>query len=202
MAFERVTDHVEQGLKLLISQYKGKPRLRAWLTSYLRQVQLLQDAVWDVLEKRWLDNATGPELLTIGRIVGEPYGDQDTETYRALIRVRIRINRSLGRAEDVLTILRLLDSTTEYQFDEVRVCNMIIEFADQPVIALADIYSRLVQTKGGGVGLHLIAPTVAPEDSFSFCDESEQDEDSVQGFSDEADETTGGALADVQTTTA
>lgn len=195
---EHITDHVDQAQALLISQYQEKPRLAAWLKSYTKQVQDLADAIWDVCEKRLLDNATGPELKVLGRIVGEPDTGHDDDTYRHLIAVRIRINRSKGRASDVIAVLRLLTSVP-YLFDDVPMANMLIELEEPPAVPADEIYTRLHQTKGGGIGLHFVVATTAPETQFLWGDDTDTDP-STNGWGDEDDDTVGGELAAVFTT--
>lgn len=82
-----ITDHVSRGLALLTSQFvpESAPQLRALIAAYLGEVQLLEDAAWDVVNLRLLANLTiysplyanvsilagqGSELGTIGAILG------------------------------------------------------------------------------------------------------------------------------------
>src|SRR5688572_13994483 len=105
MALTKIADHVEQGLRLLLDQYKDKPRLTALLSSYLNRVQELEDAAWDVRIKRFVDDAVGAQLDGIGRIVGELRQGRDDVTYRLFILARIRVNLSFGHADDVIDVL-------------------------------------------------------------------------------------------------
>lgn len=98
-------DHRGEGLDLLIQQFRDKPRVRALLYGYLRQVQEVEDAAWAVLLSTSLDLAANAQLDGLGLLVGEPRrGRTDTE-YRAAIRVRILINTSDSTHADMLAIL-------------------------------------------------------------------------------------------------
>jgi hypothetical protein len=105
---EQITDHYQQALDKLIQRYKGKPRFAAMLKSYIRQVQDLENATWDVINSRDVDTCDETRLEVIGRIVGQPPAGQSTETYRLYVKVRIKVNRSDGSPETMKSIARLL----------------------------------------------------------------------------------------------
>lgn len=155
---DRDIDHVGQGLGLLLNQFKNKPRLAAWATAYLRQCQLLEDAIYDVMIKRLIDNATGIRLDVIGKIVGEPRSDRDDPTYKIFIFARIRVNRSRGALIDVLEVIAMITATPlllrEYQPACIAIEMLAIPDRD-PVL----IYIILRDTKAGGVKLSMISPT-------------------------------------------
>ncbi len=108
MTLAAITDHVERGLAHLIDQFKGKPRLEAWISSYLEEVQELSDAAWEVLVLRLIDQATGEQLTVLGRLVGQPRTIADDDRFRVFVRARIAANKSHGRWNDILLVARLL----------------------------------------------------------------------------------------------
>lgn len=125
MISQRDDAHVAEGLALLTGMYQGKPVTEAILTALLNKVQTLEVDVWDciwgwVLE--WLDPAdpnnyfipTGTALDDLGAIVGQPREGRIDEEYVDAIRLRARINRSKGRAEDVIQVAALLDEDATY----------------------------------------------------------------------------------------
>ncbi len=158
MTPERDIDHVGQGLALLISQFRGKPRLEGWARAYLRQCQLLEDAIYDVLIKRLIDNAEGVNLDTIGRIVGELRFGRSDATYKIFIGARVRINRSRGNTTDVLEVLGMITKTSLI-FNEYNPACLFIEMLTVPDQEPILIYIMAHDTKAGGVKLTLIAPT-------------------------------------------
>lgn len=155
---ERIISHVGDGLDRLLTQYKGRPRLKGWASAYLRQVQVLEDAAYDVLIARMIDNAIGVQLDVIGRIVGEFRSGRVDTVYRRFLRARIRINRSQGNTQDVLDVLAIITSTplffTEYQPACLYIA--LSQIADEDPVLL---YSMLRDTKAGGVKLVFIVPT-------------------------------------------
>lgn len=158
IAYYKVLDHEDQGVALFIDQFKGKPRLEAWAKAYLRQVQRLEDACWDVLLMRNLDKSVGVQLDTIGLLVGELRQDRNDTKYRRFIRARVRINRSKGNTKDVLGVLGIITSTPLH-FKEFQPACLYIELdeiADEDPVLL---YGQLRDTKAGGVKLSLVVPT-------------------------------------------
>jgi len=196
----RVTDHVEQGLALLLDQYKRKPRIEAWVRSYLRQVQVLEDAAFDVRVKRLLDNAEGVLLDVIGRIVGEPRRSRGDDVYRLFIAARIRINRSKGGAQDVLAVLAIIAGGTPTHFDERSPAVMLIEFQEptehDPVLLLG----MLRDTKAGGMGLRMLAPTTRSDRQFRWGDaRKDLSAPARNGVGDVTATSDGGLVSDVVT---
>lgn len=111
---EKVTTHVAEAKALLISQFRGRPVIEGLLSSWVGPLQELENVLWDIIDKRILDDAVDAQLDTLGKLVGEKRAGRDNDRYRASIRVRIRVNRSKGRAEDILQVARLLDASATY----------------------------------------------------------------------------------------
>lgn len=104
----KIEDHEEQALAQLITQYRDKPDLEHWIRSYARESQELEDVLWDIIEQRTVDSATGDLLQKIGKIVGQPYRGEGDEAYRVLVKARIAINRSNGQWRDLRTVTAVL----------------------------------------------------------------------------------------------
>ena len=104
---EQFTDH-EGRVSRLIEQFKHKPNLEALIRSYLKQVQDLEDALFEIILARNVDTAIGVQLSTIGKIVRQPRTTSDDERFRTAIRARIAINLSDATAEDLIKIAKLL----------------------------------------------------------------------------------------------
>lgn len=97
-------DHVTKGLALLLQQWRLSPLLRGILATYLRQFQTLENVTWDVINSRMLATAIGAQLDMLGDLVGEPRKGRNDTDYRAAVRLRIRVNRSNGLAEDIIDV--------------------------------------------------------------------------------------------------
>lgn len=127
----------DQAVDLLIQQYKDKPVIEAIVRSYARRCQELEHAAWDVINSRLLGEvyvlfprnnprtceeiadtstaeegiikltATGVRLDLVGKIVGEARLGRSDADYEVGIKIRIAINRSNGRSDDLIEICAL-----------------------------------------------------------------------------------------------
>lgn len=72
-------------------------------------LQDVENAFWQLLVERTIDDAIGTHLALLGRIVGQPnVAGADDDTYRRYIRARIATNKSKGTREDLITVARLV----------------------------------------------------------------------------------------------
>ncbi len=72
-------------------------------------IQELEDAFQQLLQERFINNATGHTLTLIGGIVGqERNGISDDEVFRRYVRARIATNKSSGIGPDMLNVARLI----------------------------------------------------------------------------------------------
>lgn len=104
---EQFADH-EGRVSRFIEQWRNKPDLEALARIYLRQLQDVENAAFEVILERDVDAAVGVQLETIGKIVRQPRTTSDDNRFRSAIRARIAINISDGTPEDLIRVLRLL----------------------------------------------------------------------------------------------
>lgn len=104
----KIDNHVEQALSRLRQQFKDKPNIETWISILVAPMQRLEDALYQLLTERGIDDAVGAQLDRLGKIVGQPRDGRTDETYRRFIRARISVNTSNGTIEDVLTVTRLV----------------------------------------------------------------------------------------------
>jgi hypothetical protein len=195
MPLTKIEDHVQQGLGLLISQYRDKPRITALLSSYLRRVQELEDAIFDVLVARLIDNAVGVQLAAIGRIVGQTNeAGWDDDTYRLFIKARIRANQSNGHGDDVIDVLNLVEAA-DFVLSEVYPAAMYVDFIEAPDAAPAILIELARRAKGGGVRLQLLyGEHDVGVDAFTFTSGTTEASSTTQGFAI-TNSSTGGYLS-------
>lgn len=193
MPLERISDHADQAVDLFIEQFTDKPRLDALMLSYLGPVQELEGVLWDILASRVLDDATGEQLIVLGRIVGQsPIGTTANE-YRLYIRTRILINKSRGRPDDVIAVALLAFNGVALEYTEDYPASFRVE-ALAPMTGLdpVTVASLLRLAKAAGTGMHLHYPIDAG-DVFTLATGDVEQFDSTHGLSDDT-ETTGGRL--------
>lgn len=161
-----ITDHADQGEDLTLEQFKERPRFLAWLRSYLAGAQEAEDAVYEVILARLIDNAVGEQLRVLGTIVGEPPKGRADAIYRLFILARIKANRSRSFAGDILAVLEIL-TTVAYSLDEVAPANLAIDFVGPLAVDPHQLAEMLKDAKGAGIGLRFVIPTGATGLTFS-----------------------------------
>ena len=191
-------EHIEQALERLLEQYKGKPRIETLLGIYVDQLQEVEEAFWQLLVERWVDNALGAQLDILGAIVGQKRDGRAEEPFRAMVRARILANRSRGTAEDLIAIVvALLDATASgaVKFEEHSGAQArVLMQTTFPDVALADVNALLQYAKAGGVRLFFEAPIEEAADTFTYGNVP-LTTDNLRGYSDTDANPRGGAYA-------
>jgi hypothetical protein len=146
------TDHVGTSLALLLDQYKGKTFIKGYLSTLARRVQDVENVLWDIIELRRLDVATGAQLDALGKLVGERrIGRNDTD-YRTGIRIRIRVNRSKGRTVDVIDVAMLAAGIYPPKYIDYPFLNFEVDlFGQTGERYLADLLSRTRAASSYGI---------------------------------------------------
>jgi hypothetical protein len=163
-------DHRGQGLGRLLQQFKGKPRVQAYMSSFLGEAQLLEDTWFHLLYDRWIESAVGEQLDVIGRIIlEERQGSADVE-YRAFLRARVRVNLSNGKVETMIAILTLLldDAAGTVRLDDYYPASMRIEVVPALTVDPLRVSRMLHQAKSSGVALDFVYSTSAANDTLTW----------------------------------
>lgn len=168
MSIAPITDHVERGLAHLIEQYRGRPRLEAYVRSFLLEVQALSDAAWEVLISRLIDDATGEQLTVLGRLVGERGRVEDDERFRVVIRARIAVNKSRGTGNDILRVAILLLGVTEFTLEEFFPGAMVLTIEDQIDFIPLIEHAMLEQAALGGVRIDVHFHETPSDELFRY----------------------------------
>lgn len=108
MAAITFNDQVVQGLQRLITQWQDKPNVVGLLTSFLENVQNVQDVYEQLNTERGVYTAIGVQLDDVGTLVGELRDGKNDDAYRSAILDRITINSSSGTPEDMIQSLKIL----------------------------------------------------------------------------------------------
>ena len=167
MTLAPVRDHVERGLSRLIQQYRGKPRLEAWVRSYLREVQALSDAAWGVLVSRLIDDAVGAQLTVLGRLVGEPTRHEDDERHRVVVRARIAVNQSNGHGNDILRVAKLLFQKPVRMTEHFP--GAMVVTVQEPIDVIPEIEQGMLdEAAAGGVRIDVHFHATPTDELFRF----------------------------------
>lgn len=157
-------DHAGLAVSRLLEQFHDLPRMEAMVQDLVATLQPLEDLAWQLLRERYLTTidgagpAVGEQLDGLGAILGEPRAGRSDDQYRLFLQVRILINVSDGKAEDLGGILELLAAGGWRVLDVPPAHIEAWAYAvDYPV----DVHRALQEAKAAGVGLTLIY-TLAP----------------------------------------
>jgi len=134
MAYEHITNHVEQALRRLLSQFKGKPRLEGTISAFVNPIQDIEDMFADMYTLRELDTAFGQQLDGIGQIVGRARRGFNDEKYRLRLIGQIGINTSKGTPENLISIFNLLTGSTNSTYSQFPIAECSI-FGNVPPLS-------------------------------------------------------------------
>lgn len=160
-------DHVAKGLALLLQQWRTSSKLKGILATYLRQFQTLENVTWDVINSRMLDTAVGAQLDMLGDLVGETRRGRNDIDYRAAVRLRIRVNRSQGRAVDVIDVATQGNGNTPAIYREYP-ANFAWEVEIYNSPSPVTVAKMLQQTKAAGSRGYVIYTTWPAVDTLRW----------------------------------
>lgn len=102
------SDHTATALDRMLEQFQGSVNLRLLASSYVDQVQTLENTAIQLLHDRSLDTGTGHRLDGLGQLVGITRSGEDDEAFRLRIRGELAVLNSQGSLENLIAIMRLL----------------------------------------------------------------------------------------------
>jgi len=146
------TLHVKEGLARLLTQFQGQPNFASLLSSYLVQIQELEDMFFELLLERRLDIAVGTQLDGIGSIVEVVRAGRNDDAYRAAIRAHIQVLRLNSRIEDLILVVTLALPDATLEVVERYPAGIEIHVTSDVDIDLGAQVAAIVKPqKGGGV---------------------------------------------------
>jgi hypothetical protein len=198
-----IESHCEQGKELLLSQFRGRPRLEAALCAYLDGVQDLHNAIWQCLTERSLAASVGVQLDALGSIVDLPRQGWEDEAYRRVLRGRILALRSDGSRPALLRIVAALGLdvtlTDVYEYPPAAVVYSLGEpLPGAPDLAAGDVFWLLDYARAAAVRLDLEYPIEALAETFTWADADADQADTLRGWADDGS-TLGGYWAEIYT---
>lgn len=105
---QRKTSHVLESLELLTSMFRNAPILRGVLSGMTLSIQSLEDALWQISDSHLFANLQGKQVDLVGSIVNEERKGRSDFEYKKHILLRLFIQRSNGRPDDILHVLAQL----------------------------------------------------------------------------------------------
>jgi len=148
-------EHVAEAISHLIQFFREGPRNLALLTALVEQVQEVEDANWAHHNAFDVDTAVGEQLDFLGKRVGERRSDRTDDVYRTAIRVRILVNLSNGRVEELIAIAIGLSPTADVFVRELYPAALEMSLSTYGTTTLQRAYLLLRRAKPAGVRLLL-----------------------------------------------
>lgn len=161
----KVATHGTEARALLIDQFRGQFVVQGILDTITSRIQELEDSIFDVIELRQLDNAEGTQLDFVGDLVGELRKGRADGAYREAIRLRIRVSRSQGRAEDVMQVVSLA-TNGDFIYTEVYPAGIEVQAYDVP--AAKELQFQIKETRPAAVRGMLISSNWSASENFVF----------------------------------
>lgn len=146
-------EHAAEAISHLISFFREGPRNQAVLEAMMAQVQELEDNIALQRDAFDVDTAVGDQLDSLGKRVGERRDDRIDDVYRTAIRVRILVNRSNGRLEELLAIALGISPAATIRARELYPAALSLEFSTLGTSTLQNAYRLLKKAKAAGVRL-------------------------------------------------
>jgi hypothetical protein len=211
-SLEWIESHCEDGKALLLAQFRGKPLIEAVVCALVTPVQELEDACWQLLTGRAIDNAVGAQLDGVGQILDLPRVGWTDEQYQLFLRAQPLALRSSGTWPDVFAILEALGfDLALVVVSEPGLAEELLAVGaggdrawmrvqlNQSVFGglFADVFAMVLRAKPAGVRLLLEADADAPDTAFTYAGGSSVTASATHGYSSTVAPTSGGAYAGV-----
>ena len=113
-----ITNHADQAVGRLLEQFRGSTRLRDLIRILIGPIQDLENVFSDLAELRALDSAFGAQLDGLGEIVDQARGGMSDEDYLTWLKLRIFINVSKARPEDLIYVLKVITEANQVRYFE------------------------------------------------------------------------------------
>lgn len=197
------TQVVSVGLARLTSNYANKPNIRAYLSAFLAEVQILETATYAMLSALMLGGATVYGLPTtnvvfdqIGALVGLPRNGLDDADYKSLLYLQVAVNRSAGRTSDWSTFAGILLRTSGGPVEYLESGDASFYFFVGGMSLNPNLVAQvLAEAVPNGVGDSVFGYSTWPDgNDFEFCDVNNVSTTGQGGFGDAVAGVVGGLL--------
>lgn len=186
MPASEITNHEEQALDRLITQYKGKTNIEGVIKTVTTQIQEIETMFFQILDDTVLSTAVGQQLDNLGELLNQDRGSLDDDDYRAVLSATIAQYNSEATMEDIINIFGSLVNATSIQVGEIFPASFFLNAVNpNPLLREADIEVAITAAKPVAVSLDYISYSLTGY--FGFDGDT-----NALGFGDETDITEGG----------
>lgn len=152
----------------LLSMYKGRPIIEGMLEAYVKQIQRLENSIWDVINNRHLESNNTSCLDGIGTILQEFRNGRTNAEYRAALKIRLLVLRSQGKRHQLTKIISLSANGSTWRYWDAYPAGFFVYFAGT-LQAFKALAKGLRDAKAAGVQGQLSWYTT-PADLFVWED--------------------------------
>jgi hypothetical protein len=111
-------DHIVESNKKLLYQFQDKVRINIILNSIMKQLNDVEDTLFDMKTKRGINDAIGKQLDVIGAQKSVSRNSLDDEIYRQEIKNRIALDNSKGFCLDILSAAKVILGGGKFEYKE------------------------------------------------------------------------------------
>lgn len=161
LGFGVLTVHANKAEIRTIERWRTKEVHEAIREVWAEGCQEIENALWQILQSRFVDDAFGASLVLLGKIVGEPQNNRPDPSYRVRIKARIRINQSAGGAPDILAVAKLLEPANAFIYTPSPPASFVLAMVNPPSgFATASEFAGLIgEATAAGIGGFVVMPT-------------------------------------------
>lgn len=107
----------EDQIEARLTTTNHKANVTAIVRAFAAEIQLLEDAAYQVLTETGIETGVGAQLDKIGKLLVLPRRAGWTDAiYRSFLKARVRVLRSFGRAEDIIDVARIILGSDDLSF--------------------------------------------------------------------------------------
>lgn len=151
---ELIEDHADEALARLVSQYKGEINFAALINVFASRTQALEQPLYNLLTRRWIDDGEGQQLDELGLILGEPRAGKTDVEYRVALRNRAILNAASGEYDPIPLLASTLTEAAGFvSIEEDFPAKLIINMTGDLDV---DSAQRLREAIGAGIGLDVV----------------------------------------------
>lgn len=150
---EKIENHVERFKARLTELFASGTNWNAVVESFVGEVQGIEDAAFDLLTFRHIDDAFGFRLDQWGELLNEEREGLTDEEYRSVLRARLIADLSNGRRDDFIRLLQELTGSENITVETINPLGLRIAYdiqTESSTLKKARIARLLVLTKSAG----------------------------------------------------
>jgi len=175
-SIDRITDYSNFNRPPWLIEFLRERNITGILESADHQFNDLEQALFDMFTKLWIDYAEGEQLDVLGIHVGVDRNGLSDSNYRLLIEAKVQINISSGQPERVISAIRFLYDTNDIEYSPEYPAKVGIYVVGQTYTIPEALL--ILQILPSGVGL------ILSEELVTEADEELTTEDDIQLLAD------------------